>query len=158
MSLGCLCCERTKHGYPSFSMSFWFSSWKNTQLCLPDFKIIASSRLKKLGWNPRLKWINCTGGLPLNTEQFSTCYSCYRFGLTEFVLVHVKLHFGIKLLTRYISFSSFNKWREIRFSALASREGDEIGQPLLLLIRERQVWIEEWKVSTYQCREFKTTV
>ena len=44
--------------------------------------------------------------LSLNTEQFCACYSCYRLVLREFVLVHVTLHFGIKLFTRYIYFSS----------------------------------------------------
>ena len=72
--------------------------------------------------------------------QFCACYSCYRSSLREFVLVYVTFNFGIKLLTRCISFSFFKKWREISSSTLACREGGEIRHPLLSSIKDKSVW------------------
>ena len=70
----------------------------------------------------------------------------FKLGLREFALVHVTFNFGIMLLTRYMSFSFFKKWREIHSSTLACRESGEIRHPLLSSFKDKF----EWKNKKFQ--------
>ena len=103
--LECLYCESTKNGYASFRMYILLFKLERISSCvchtLNSFKQTQKAWMKYC--IPNWEWINCSGDLALNTEQFCACYSCY--WTWEFFLVLVTLHHGIKLLTRCISFS-----------------------------------------------------